>query len=276
MDSNLPLGGYLAVTGTVTWLSLERRRMAAWFGDAGDEAAAPSDARELAELSQEFLASVKRCTDTARYREALAAVDEATVAALTDDPDAATAFWVNCYNAVVQDALAADPAVYDDRRQFFGSPRLTVAGTELSLDDVEHGLLRSSKWKYGLGYVPRLFPDEFERRHRLPAVDPRIHFALNCGAESCPPILAYTADGVDQELDTATRSFLEQSSAYERDAGRVTVSRLFLYYRDDFGGRSGIYEFLERYGVVPGGERPRVRYDEYDWTRRVGAFREVE
>jgi hypothetical protein len=250
--------------------------MLASFAGAGGEASAPSDARELAELSHEFLSSVERGADTAPYREVLAAVDEETLATLTDDPDASTAFWVNCYNAAVQDTLERDPAVYDDRRQFFQSPRLTVAGTELSLDDIEHGLLRSSKWKYGLGYVPRLFPGKFEQRHRLPSVDPRIHFALNCGAESCPPILTYSADGIDQELDTATRSFLEQSSAYDRDADRVLVSRLFLYYRGDFGGRGGIYDFLERYGVIPEGERPRVRYADYDWTRRMGAFRDVD
>lgn len=99
---------------------------------------------------------------------------------------------------------------------------------------------------------------------------------MNCGAQSCPPILAYSAGSIDEELETATRSFLASTSTYDREADEVTVTRLFLYYRGDFGGRSGIYEFLQRYGVVPAGERPRVRYEDYDWARNPGMFEERE
>jgi hypothetical protein len=229
-------------------------------------------ASDLAARSREFLAAVKRGEDYDEHRAALAALDESTLAALGADEQAGKAFWLNCYNAVAQVLLREAPSLYEDRRQFFSAPRFTVAGRDLSLDELEHGIVRSSKWKYGLGYVPRLFPSEFERRHRLAEVDPRIHFALNCGAASCPPILAYTPEDVDEQLETATRSFLDQSSTYDRDAGEVTVTRLFLYYRGDFGGRSGIYDFLERYGVLEAGDRPRVRYDDYDWTRRPGMF----
>lgn len=230
-------------------------------------------ARELTDLSREFLAAVKREQDDDTVRSALAALDEGELAALGDDDAAATAFWVNCYNAVAQILLREEPSLYEDRRRFFSAERLTVAGTDLSLDDVEHGILRASKWKYGLGYLPRPFPSEFERNHRLAEVDPRIHFALNCGAASCPPILAYTATDVDDQLDTATRSFLEQSSTYNRERSEVTVTRLFLYYRGDFDGRRGIYRFLERYGVIDEGDRPKVRYDEYIWSRRPGMYR---
>jgi hypothetical protein len=95
---------------------------------------------------------------------------------------------VNLYNAFVQDALIRHPEQYHDRRAFFRERRHTVASTDLSLDIIEHGILRHSKWKYGLGYVPNSFPSAFERQHRVPEIDPRVHFALNGGAESCPPI----------------------------------------------------------------------------------------
>lgn len=235
----------------------------------------PSDrspARRLAERSAAFLRAVRVGDDTGGYVAGFADLDEDRLASLGDDVPAATAFWVNLYNAFVQRRLRDDPAVYDSKRRFFGEAFVEVAGTPLSLDDVEHGILRSSRWKYGLGYLPRVFTGEFERRHRLPAVDPRIHFALNCGAESCPAIAAYSADGVDAELDASTRSFLEQSC--ERDGDTLQVSRLFLYYRGDFGGRSGIYGFLERHGVLDPGERPRVRYRPYNWTRHVGNYRD--
>lgn len=231
-----------------------------------------SPARDPAKLSYEFLAAVKRGKESAAHRSKLADMDDSV---LTDlDEDAATAFWINLYNAFVQHHLERDPSRYERKRRFFGDSRLVVAGMELSLDDIEHGLLRSSKWKYGLGYVPRPFPSAFEREHRLSAVDPRIHFALNCGAESCPPIVAYTANDIDNELETSTRSFLQQSSTYHRKADEVWITRLFLYYRGDFGGRRGIYEFLERYDVIEGDDRPRVRYDQYNWTLHKRMYRE--
>lgn len=228
----------------------------------------------LPKLSYEFLSAVKRGEETETYRSTLAETNESKLTVLGEDEDAAKAFWINLYNAFVQLHLERKPSLYESKRRFFGESRIVVANTQLSLDDIEHGLLRSSKWKYGLGYIPRPFPSAFERSHRLSSVDPRIHFALNCGARSCPPIVAYTASDIDRELETSTRSFLGQSSKYDRTDGRVWITRLFLYYRGDFGGRRGIYEFLEQYDVIDEDDRPRVKYMQYDWTLHKGTYRE--
>jgi len=232
-------------------------------------------AEEIVDLSYELLAAIKRGESYETYLTRIDRLDESDLVTLREDESAAIAFWINLYNASVQRVLEQSPSVYETRRKFFGDERTSVAGTRLSLDDIEHGILRSSKWKYGLGYVPRPFPSDFERAHRLSEVDPRIHFALNCGAESCPPIVAYTARGLDEELELSTRSFLEQSTRSDRDDGGVTVTRLFLYYRGDFGGRRGIYSFLEAYDVIDEGDHPRVRYDQYDWTRHEKMFRDT-
>ena len=230
-------------------------------------------AADLVSASRAYVLATKRGEPTDEHRRALADADQAALDAL--DRDAALAFWVNVYNAAVQDDLRRDPDIFADKSRLFGEPRLAVAGHDLSLDDVEHGILRGSKTKYGLGYLPRLRPDGFERRHRLPAADPRIHFALNCAAASCPPIAAYTADGVDDELDRTVAGFLDADCGYD-DRGRLAVSRLFLYYRGDFGGRAGIYDFLREHGVLAAGERPRVTYKPYDWTRKLGHFEDGE
>jgi len=224
---------------------------------------------DLVSRSRAYVLATKRQEPTGDHRSALADVDDAALDALEEN--AALAFWVNVYNAAVQDALQRDPDLFDDTSRLFGDPLVTVAGHDLSLDDVEHGILRRSKTKYGLGYLPRLFVDDFERRHRLPTVDPRIHFALNCAAASCPPIAAYSADGVQPELDRTVAGFLESDCEYD-DRGRLAVSRLFLYYRGDFGGRTGIYAFLREHGVLDDDERPRVTYKPYDWTRKLGHF----
>lgn len=67
---------------------------------------------------------------------------------------------------------------------------------------------------------------------------------------------------------------LQQSSTYDSTDDELWVTRLFLYYRGDVSGRSGIYEFLERYDVIEDGARPRVRYEQYDWTLYKGMYRD--
>jgi hypothetical protein len=200
----------------------------------------------------------------------LGSTDLAT--ALSDD-DARTAFWLNVYNAAVQDELREDPSRYDSRIRFFTGDRITVAGHDLSLNDIEHGLLRRSKSALGLGYVPRLLPSEFERTHRVEELDARIHFALNCGAASCPPIAAYSAAELDEELTLASRSYLETEVDYDLDAGVVRVPQLLLWYRGDFGGRSGIRDYLRTYGRLPEGASPKIRYKSYDWSLSLENFR---
>lgn len=213
-------------------------------------------------LAAEFLAAVRRGEPTADLRSALATLPESALTAM--GREAATAFWLDVYNGYAQYHLDRKPSLYDSKRRFFGGKRIRVAEQQLSLDDIEHGLLRGSKTKYGLGYLPRPFPSMFERRHRLAEADPRIHFAVNCGAASCPPILAYSAESIDEELDLATAAYLENETCF--DDGTLYVPRLLLYYRGDFGGRAGIYAFLEQHGVLKPGERPKIRYRSYDWT----------
>lgn len=220
-------------------------------------------------LSAAFLAEVRAGDTHGPARERLAELPEATLTEL--DRRGRLAFWLNVYNAAAQSALAEAPDRLTNRRRFFSAPLVTVAGEALDLDTIEHGILRRSSWKYGLGYVPDPFPSAFERRHRLPARDFRIHFALNCGAASCPAIAAYTAENVDLELHRSTATYLAGESTV--DGGTVSVPRLMLWYRGDFGGGSGIRRILREYGVVDDPDRYRIRYRAYDWSPAVGRYR---
>lgn len=228
------------------------------------------------DLSVQYLSAVRR-GDPAGPREELASLDPDDLEARLDsDPERLT-FWLNVYNAAVQDLLADDPSLFERKRSFFGRPLLTVAGYDCSLDRVEHGVLRRSRPKLGLGYVPNPFPGEFERRFRVTERDPRIHFALNCGAASCPPIAGYSAADIDAELDEMTAAYLSNAVAYDPDAGVlfdgvVRVPRLFLWFRGDFGGRSGILRFLRRYDLILSDAAPRITHDEYDWSLRLGQY----
>jgi len=135
---------------------------------------------------------------------------------------------------------------------------------------IENGLLR-------LNSRPPLRPRRPLRRsdpRRAAApgrIDPRIHFALNCGARSCPPIRAYEPSALDAQLDLATRAYLEAETRLEPQRGRVRLPRLMRLYAPDFGDRDAQLSFATRYlprlaeWLDQGQPRPRVAYARFDW-----------
>jgi len=227
---------------------------------------------EPVSLAEEFLLATRYDEPTGSFVDALAELDGAELAATLDTDKKRLAFWINIYNAATQHALAQDRQQYDNRRSFFSSPVITVAGTELSLDDIEHGILRRSYSKLTLGYLRSPFRDDFFERHELAERDPRIHFALNCGAESCPPIAAYTAEEIDRQLDWATEGYLDTHVEYDPGAGRAVVPRVLLWFRGDFGRKRDIIDFLVAYEQLPPGANPRLSYREWDWSLDPGNF----
>jgi hypothetical protein len=148
---------------------------------------------------------------------------------------------------------------------------VTVAGRRLSPNAIEHGILRRSAFLAGLGHVRNPLPSQFERLLRVERVDPRIHFALNCGARSCPPLAAWEPATLDADLERATGAYLVAESARSADGRELTVPRLLRWYRGDFGGRAGILRLLQHHGVLGAGESPRLRFGDYDWTLDLGA-----
>jgi hypothetical protein len=223
---------------------------------------------EPMQIVRDLLDATRTDGDVDPHLTVLARASPTALGPLHEDRALALAFFTNLYNAGTQVLLARRPALYEGPLRtvrFFRAPCVTVAGTPLSLNDIEHGVLRGSKSSLGLGYLPRLRPGTFERRYRVETVDPRIHFALNCGAASCPAIRAYEPDRIDDQLDLATRSYLEATVEYDPATDVVTVPRVFLWYRGDFGGGAGVREFLAGHGAIPEGTDPRLRYRSWDW-----------
>jgi len=75
-----------------------------------------------------------------------------------------------------------------DPSLFFKSKWITIAKHKTSLDKIENGLIRVSKIKYLFGYFNKIRTSKWEKKFRMKKLDPRIHFALNCGTLSCPKI----------------------------------------------------------------------------------------
>ena len=175
------------------------------------------------------------------------------------------AFWINTYNAWTIQQINA----HGERESIrninktlgllslkgpWSEKMVRAAGRTLSLDDVEHGIVRK----------------EFD--------EPRIHFALVCAALGCPPLRseAYTGPRLEEQLEDQARAFLLRSPGKNRvDAEEATVwvSSILTWYQDDFGGTdAALGQFLARYW--PEGEdrqlllsgRFKLRKTEYDWT----------
>lgn len=102
--------------------------------------------------------------------------------------------------------------------------------------------------------------------------DPRIHFALNCGAVSCPPIAVYEADDLDEQLDMATEGFLESNTFVNKEDNVISLSMLFEWYKEDFGGSTEkIIDWITLHSPKDLAESikklktPKVRFTSYNW-----------
>lgn len=73
----------------------------------------------------------------------------------------------------------------------------------------------------------------------MDALDYRIHFALNCGARSCPPIAYYTVDGLDKQLQQAMTGHLKSETDYDSSRNTAHVTAFMGWFRADFGGKRG-------------------------------------
>lgn len=191
------------------------------------------------------------------------------------------AFFLNIYNALMIHAMAVlrRPRTSYDRVALYGSAAYNIGGRVYTLDDVEHGVLRCNR--PGGGPIARVsfMPDDARLACALPEpVDPRIHFALNCGARSCPPVRYYAPDAVDAALDTAARAFLLDVEVDER-SHTIRLSRILSWYGKDFGPNAnevlrwmlpyldderkhGIMRLLQSQHTAP----LNVVYTNYDWS----------
>jgi hypothetical protein len=171
------------------------------------------------------------------------------------DPKERLAYWINVYNintvATIVEAypvasireLSTDPLIFT----VFKKKRVPYRGELLSLDEVENVKIR----------------DAFH--------DPRIHFAINCAAKSCPPLRmeAYTGAKLDAQLDDQARRFLKANTHFTRDGDTVTVhlTKIMDWFGDDFGIRDADKAaFLRRYIALPPAKRIELAYDDYDWS----------
>jgi hypothetical protein len=201
------------------------------------------------------------------------AVDAAVVALAAAGPEAIPAgeadrraFWINVYNALARHAGRGRVSNHLlDVLEVFRT-EYEVAGDRLTLDEIEHGLLRDNAASVTAPWG-RMSAGDPRRRWAVP-LDARVHFALHCGALSCPPVRVYRGEDLDAALEAAALGFLAAESAIDEAAGVVETSRLLAWYARDFGGEGGVRALLARALEVDEARIAglRIRYRSYDWT----------
>ena len=217
-------------------------------------------------LSQNFLYAAKTGEGTKSFLDSLQRIDEHQLNLQLNDDDKKIAFWLNLYNAFTQVILKKNPDQYKTRNAFFTAKNIEVAGQQLSLDEIEHGILRHSKIKWSEGYLGKPFPAAFEKAFRVKKLDYRIHFALNCGAKSCPPIAFYDPEKLDKQLNIATKTYLKAECEFNQAKNSISVPALMGWFRHDFGGKKGILKILKQNKIIPEDSHPEIHFKHYDWT----------
>lgn len=222
-------------------------------------------------IVEKLLYAVKRHQPTGPFEERLQNLPLLELEQFLDSDDRKKAFWINIYNAYFQ-ILRKEKRL--EKPVVFTKKCISISRKKISLDDIEHGILRRNRIKWSLGYLPNPFAPANLKRLSLSKMDYRIHFALNCGAKGCPAIAFYQPDLVDRQLDTATATFLEAETEIFPDNREVHVTRLLLWFMADFGGRRGVRNLLEKkLGLDLRGYR--IVFKPYDWEEKLLKFRKT-
>ena len=190
------------------------------------------------------------------------------------DKNAQTAFWISLYNAMILDAVVQYQIKDSISRNFglFRRAAYRIGGMRFSADDIEHGILRGNRRNPYIPF-PSFAPDDPRLTLSLGPPDPRIHFALVCGARSCPPIAFYDGEKINAQLDLAAAGFINGGGAdYDPVNKTLSLSKIFSWYQADFGGRRGVLETIGNYmrdektQEALERESTRIQYQPYDWS----------
>ncbi len=187
-----------------------------------------------------------------------------------------TAFWINLYNVLVIHGVV-ELGIKDsvkEVRNLFRRIQYQVGDMFFSPEDIEHGILRDNRRPPNSLF--RVFRKDDKRlAFAVNELDPRFHFALVCASSSCPPIGAYSAENIDEELTISGQAFLNGGGLeLDKQRDRVSLSRIFKWYAGDFGSDqeerlSFIADYLyndeDKEFLVENAEFLKIDYQDYDW-----------
>lgn len=219
----------------------------------------------LVEVSQVLLLNVKLEQPTILEMQTLERISMLDFQHQLNTDTLKKAFWINIYNAYFQILSSSMDA---KMKTIYKDKSIKIAQNSFSLDDIEHGILRKYRWKWSFGYMPNPFVSPLIKSLTIKTMDYRIHFALNCGAKSCPPIAFYSEDTLDKDLNKAMHSFITSETTIDDNKKKVFTSKLLLWYRSDFGGSSQIKKLLQEV-LNQDFTQYNVSFKAYNWELKL-------
>lgn len=157
------------------------------------------------------------------------------------------AYWINLYNAATLQLILKNYPIKSIMNINNGKAwdvKFIKSGTKmLTLNQIENEIIRPN----------------FN--------EPRIHFAVNCAAISCPKLLneAFTPEKIETQLETATRNFINTKQKNTINQTSVKVSKIFEWYAVDFGGKNNIINYLNKYSNIKIEPKSKILFKEYNW-----------
>ena len=172
-------------------------------------------------------------------------VDNAAVGNLDDAT--LKAFYINAYNLAVVKAIVLNHPIQSVQNVpgFFDQVEHKFMGQYMTLNEFEKGVVLK-KFK-----------------------DPRLHFALVCGAKGCPPISAkaYRPETLDLQLNDQCKAACDDPNFIRTNDGNVGLSKIFEWYAADFGGsKKNLLKFINEYKKEKLTNGSKISYYEYDWS----------
>ena len=171
----------------------------------------------------------------------------------------AMAYWANLYNALTVQIVAENypvPSIRKIKSGYRAGPwkldLVKVEGKTLSLDDIEHGIMRPT----------------FNT--------PLVHYMVNCASVGCPNLKAspWQAATLEADQEAAARAYINSPRGASFSKGRLKVSSIYRWFKKDFGvGEAGVLAHLTKYADedLRASLSSKTKIDKYDYDWGVNA-----
>lgn len=176
------------------------------------------------------------------------------------------------------------------RNAFFSRVQMNIGSHLLSFNDLENGVLRANTRHPYASRAPFLSPEDPRWNWSLEKLDCRLHFGLNCGAKSCPPIKFFNPSNLEDELNLVSQAFCETDDAVlvREEAHEVHLSMLFKWFQSDFATskdqlphvvvgfltgpkKEALQRMIDR--QTKGDKRQiAIRFQAYDWSANASDY----
>lgn len=177
-------------------------------------------------------------------------LSEITTAIASEKPSGTDAdklaYYLNAYNAwMLKKAVDVypTPSVFNNDKDVYKRKDIKVGGETMSLDYLENSVIRKK------------------------FTEPRIHFALNCASEGCPPLhkSAFKGSTLNEDLHQLTTQFMSSKNGVKEGKDGLQVNQIFEWFAVDFKKDSGsVLNYIKKYRGIKG--EPTISYLPYSWN----------